>query len=430
MRRTLAVLAGKATGALSRASGRGGGTTFPGDVARAIDPSVLRRLTAELTGGAVLVTGTNGKTTTSRLIASLLEGRGARVVANRSGANLIYGATAAAVTGAGLDGRLRADWGVFEIDEATLPIAVQEIHPTAVLVGNLFRDQLDRYGELELLAQTIQRALERLPEGSHAVLNADDPRVGEIGLNLARPPVWYGLEDPRVAAAGLPHAADARTCPRCGTSLRFDVVYYGHEGVYACPNGDFARPEPNLTAQNVELDGLDVVRLVVAGTALEVPLGGLYNAYNVLAAFAVGGVLGLEPGYMAERLRTAAAAFGRQERFERGGRRFTLMLAKNPTGFNEILRESERANGRHFLIGLNDRIADGRDVSWIWDVDFELLAGRAEVIIPTGVRAFDLAVRLKYADLTTAQPPEPDLSAAVGRLIDATPAGGEGFLHH
>jgi lipid II isoglutaminyl synthase (glutamine-hydrolysing) len=428
MRRTLAVLAGKATGALSRASGRGGGTTFPGDVARAIDPSVLQRLTAELTGGAVLVTGTNGKTTTSRLITSLLEGRGARVVANRSGANLIYGATAAAVAGAGLDGRLRADWGVFEIDEATLPIAVQEICPAAVLVGNLFRDQLDRYGELELLAQTIERALERLPERSHAVLNADDPRVGEIGLNLARPPVWYGLDDPRVAAAGLPHAADARTCPRCGTSLRFEVVYYGHEGVYTCPNGDFARPAPNITAQNVELVGLDAVRLVVAGTALEVPLGGLYNAYNVLAAFAVGGALGLEPGYMAERLRTAAAAFGRQERFEREGRRFTMMLAKNPTGFNEILRESERAQGRHFLIGLNDRIADGRDVSWIWDVDFELLAGRAEVIIPTGVRAFDLAVRLKYADLTAAQPPEADLGSAVDRLIDATPAGGEGFL--
>src|SRR5262249_25042644 len=141
-----------------------------------------------------------------------------------------------------------------------------------------------------------------------------------------------------------------------------------------------------------------------------------------------GRALGLEPGYMAERLRTTAAAFGRQERFTREGRRFTMMLAKNPTGFIEILRESERADGRHFLIGLNDRIADGRDVSWIWDVDFELLAGRAEVIVPTGVRAFDLAVRLKYADLSAAQAPEPDLGLAVRRLIDATPAGGEGFL--
>ena len=229
MRTALAVLAGKATGALSRASGRGGGTTFPGDVARAIDPGVLRHLAGDLSGGAVLVTGTNGKTTTSRLIAGLLEGLPARVVANRSGANLIYGATAAAVARAGLDGRLRAEWGVFEIDEATLPVAIEEIRPKAVLVGNLFRDQLDRYGELELLAQTIQRGLARLPEGAHAVLNADDPRVGEIGLELPRPPTWYGMDDRRVAAAELPHAADARTCPRCGASLQFEVVYYGHE---------------------------------------------------------------------------------------------------------------------------------------------------------------------------------------------------------
>ena len=428
MRPALAVLAGKATGALSRATGRGGGTTFPGDVARAIDRGVLRKLSADLTGGAVLITGTNGKTTTSRLVAALLEGLPARVVANRSGANLIYGATAAAVTRADLDGRLRADWAVFEIDEATLPIAVEEIRPRAVVVGNLFRDQLDRYGELELLAQTIQRALERLPEGGHAVLNADDPRVGEIGMSLPRPPLWYGLDDPDVSAEELPHAADARTCPRCGASLRFRQVYVGHDGAYECPNGDFARPALDLAGTDIELDGLDRVSLTAAETRLDVPLGGLYNVYNVVAAFAAGGALGLQPEYMAERLRTAAAAFGRQERFERDGRRFTMMLAKNPTGFNELLRESQRANGRRFLLGLNDRIADGRDVSWIWDVDFELLSGRAEVVVPTGGRAHDLAVRLKYAGVDVAEPPEPDLGRAIDRLIEATPPGGEGYL--
>jgi lipid II isoglutaminyl synthase (glutamine-hydrolysing) len=428
MRRALAVVAGKTTGALSRATGRGGGTTFPGDVARAIDRGVLRKLAADLTGGAVLVTGTNGKTTTSRLVTALLEGLPARVVANRSGANLIYGATAAAVARAGLDGRLRADWAVFEIDEATLPIAVEEIRPRAVIVGNLFRDQLDRYGELELLAQTIQRALERLPEGGHAVLNADDPRVGEIGLSLPRPPVWYGLDDPGVALTELPHAADARTCPRCGSSLRFRQVYVGHDGAYECPRGDFARPALDLVGERIQLDGLDRLEVTAADTRLNVPLGGLYNVYNVVGAFAVGGALGLQPDYMAERLRSAAAAFGRQERFEREGRRFTMMLAKNPTGFNEILRESERAHGRHFLIGLNDRIADGRDVSWIWDVDFEGLAGRAGLVVPTGTRAPDLAVRLKYAGVEASAPAELDLGRAIDRLIEGTPAGGEGFV--
>jgi UDP-N-acetylmuramyl tripeptide synthase len=428
VRRAAAVLAGKATGSLSRLSGRGGGTTFPGDVARAIDPRVLWKLAGDLKGGAVVVTGTNGKTTTARLIASLLEGLPARVVANRAGANLIYGATAAAVARAGLDGRLRAEWGVFEIDEATLPAAVEEIQPRAVLVGNLFRDQLDRYGELELLARTIERALARLPEGSRAVLNADDPRVGEIGLRLPRPPLWYGLDDPGVSAEELPHAADARTCPRCGATLDFRQVYVGHDGAYACPNGDFGRPEPDLRATDIELQGLDRIVLSVGGVKVEVPLGGLYNAYNLVGAFGVGRALGLDEGYMVRRLQTVAAAFGRQERFEREGRRFTMMLAKNPTGFNEILREAGRlARGRHFLIGLNDRLADGRDVSWIWDVDFELLRGRADLVVPTGDRAHDLAVRLKYAGVEAA-PPEPDLARALDALRAGLPEGEEAFL--
>jgi UDP-N-acetylmuramyl tripeptide synthase len=390
---------------------------------------VLRKLARDLTGGAVLVTGTNGKTTTARLVSSLLEGLPARVVTNRAGANLIYGATAAAVARADIDGRLRAEWGVFEIDEAALPIAVDEIQPRAVLVGNLFRDQLDRYGELELLARTIHQALESLPERGRAVLNADDPRVGEIGLDLPRPPLWYGLDDPAVSAEELPHAADARTCPRCGATLRFLQVYVGHDGAYECPNGDFERPMADLRATEIELSGLDRIALTVGGTRLEAPLGGLYNAYNLVGAFAVGKALGLDRDYMAQQLRTVAAAFGRQERFERDGLRFTMMLAKNPTGFNEILREAGRlAQGRHFLIGLNDRVADGRDVSWIWDVDFELLRGYADLVVPTGDRAYDLAVRLKYAGVASAEKPEPDLGRALDSLISGIPAGGEGFL--
>jgi lipid II isoglutaminyl synthase (glutamine-hydrolysing) len=429
VRRTAAVLAGKATARLSRLSGRGGGTTFPGDVARAIDPGVLRRLAADLTEGAVLITGTNGKTTTARLVSSLLEGLPARVVANRAGANLIYGATAAAVARAGLDGRLRADWGVFEIDEATLPLAVEEIQPRAVLVTNMFRDQLDRYGELELLARTIQRALEKLPANGRAVLNADDPRIGELGQALTSAPLWYGIEDPGVGVEHLPHAADARTCPRCGASLHFSAVYVGHDGHYSCPNGDFGRPRPEIAATHVQLHGLDRICLDAAGTPLEIPLGGLYNAYNLLAAFSVGRALGLEPAYMARRLATAAPAFGRQERFEHAGRRFTIMLAKNPTGFNQILLESERLGGaRHLLLGLNDRIADGRDVSWIWDVDFELLADHASLVVPSGDRAHDLAVRLKYAGVSAATAPQPDLALALDQLIEAIPPGGSGHL--
>src|SRR5437899_2781201 len=257
IRKTAAVVAGKATGALSRATGPGGGTTLPGDVARAIDPRILTRLTQDLTQGSIVITGTNGKTTTARLISWLLEGAGHRVVANRAGANLIYGVTAAALNRAGTDGKLKADWGVFEIDEASLPRAVDEIQPQATLVLNLFRDQLDRYGELESIARRIEGALSGVPESGHVLLNSDDPRVAEIGLGLPRQPTWFGLDDTSVAAKRLPHAADARTCPRCGASLIFEAVYVGHDGVYRCPNGHFDRPRPEIAATNIALGGFE-----------------------------------------------------------------------------------------------------------------------------------------------------------------------------
>jgi UDP-N-acetylmuramyl tripeptide synthase len=431
MRRTAAVWAGKATGAFSRLSGRGGGTTLPGDVARAIDPAVLRKLTRDLKEGSIVVTGTNGKTTTARLLASLLEGMGKRVVSNRSGANLIFGATAAALRSAGADGRLRADWGVFEIDEASLPRAVDEIQPKVVVVLNLFRDQLDRYGELEKIALTIESALARLPADAHAVLNADDPRVGEIGLRLARPPLWFGIEDTAVAVHQLPHAADARTCPRCGASLTFTAVYLGHDGVYSCPNGDFARPQPDIAARDVKLDGFDSLATTFSAAPgatstsarVELPIGGLYNCYNALAAFAAGHAVGLDAAYMAACMHGFEAAFGRQERVDFHGRHLVLVLSKNPAGFNETLRTAvDLAGGTHFLLGLNDRKADGTDVSWIWDVDFEQLKDRARVVVPGGTRADDLAVRLKYAGVTATQP-QGDVAGALDQLVSATPEG-------
>jgi len=423
IRKTAAVWAGKATGTLSRVSRRGGGTTLPGDVARAIDPKVLSKLAADLTRGSIVITGTNGKTTTARLVTWLLEGAGHRVVSNRAGANLIFGATAAALDKAGLDGKLRADWGVFEIDEASLPKAVEEIKPKATLVLNLFRDQLDRYGELESIAKKIESALGALPEGSTALLNADDPRVAEIGLGLPRPPLWYGLDDTSVAARELPHAADARTCPRCGASLHFEAVYVGHDGVYECPNHDFARPKPKITAKHIKLEGFERLSADIDGTRIEIPLGGLYNCYNVLAAFVAGRTLGLEPTYISERLRAFRAAFGRQERMEFRGRNLNLVLSKNPAGFNETLRTAvELAHGKNFLIGLNDRKADGTDVSWIWDVDFEHLKGKARTVVPAGNRAHDMAVRLKYAEVEATEP-ETEAGRALDSLIKATNEG-------
>jgi UDP-N-acetylmuramyl tripeptide synthase len=423
IRKTAAVWAGKATGALSRISRRGGGTTLPGDVARMIDPRVLTKLAQDLTHGSILITGTNGKTTTARLVTWLLEGAGHKVVSNRAGANLIFGATAAALDKAGPDGKLRADWGVFEIDEASIPTAVEEIKPKAVLVLNLFRDQLDRYGELESIAKKIELALTALPENSTAILNADDPRVAEIGLGLPKPPLWYGLDDTTVAAHELPHAADARTCPKCGASLTFEAVYVGHDGVYECPNHDFKRPTPQITAKNIKLPSFYRFEADIEDTRVEVQLGGLYNCYNVLAAFVAARTLGLDPPYIAERLKNFRAAFGRQERVEFRGRILNLVLSKNPAGFNETLKTAvELAKGENFLIGLNDRKADGTDVSWIWDVDFELLKTRAKTVVPAGNRADDMAVRLKYAEVDAAQP-ETEPGKALDLLIKTTNEG-------
>ena len=429
IRRTAAVWAGKATGALSRFSRRGGGTTLPGDVARVIDRDILRKLSQDLKFGSIVITGTNGKTTTARLISWLLEGAGHRVVSNRSGANLIFGVTAATLESANGSGRLRADWGVFEIDEASLPKAIEEIQPKAALVLNLFRDQLDRYGELESIAKKIEAALANLPAGSTSLLNADDPRVAEIGSNLNHPPLWFGLDDTSVAEHDLPHAADARTCPRCGASLIFDAVYVGHDGVYHCPNGDFQRPTPDITATGITLDGFDNIAMTVHSAnakqdqRIALPMGGLYNAYNVLAAYSAGITLGLDPDYIAHRLQNFRAAFGRQERLEFRGRHLNLVLSKNPAGFNETLRTAvDLANGNNFLIALNDRKADGTDVSWIWDVDFERLKGKAHALIPAGNRAHDLAVRFKYAGVNAA-PPETDPGRALDALVKATPDG-------
>jgi len=227
----------------------------------------------------------------------------------------------------------------------------------------------------------------------------------------------------------LPHAADARTCPRCGASLIFDAVYVGHDGVYHCPNGDFQRPTPDITATGITLDGFDNIAMTVHSAnakqdqRIALPLGGLYNAYNVLAAYSAGITLGLDPDYIAHRLQNFRAAFGRQERLEFRGRHLNLVLSKNPAGFNETLRTAvDLANGNNFLIALNDRKADGTDVSWIWDVDFERLKGKAHALIPAGNRAHDLAVRFKYAGVNAA-PPETDPGRALDALVKATPDG-------
>jgi UDP-N-acetylmuramyl tripeptide synthase len=421
-----ALWAGKLTAMLSRGLGRGGGATLPGDVSRFIDPRILSKLATRLTDGSVVVTGTNGKTTTAALLRHILETDGRQVVANQTGANLIFGVTASLINGTSFGGALGARIGLFEIDEASLPLLVHEAAPGTIVVTNLFRDQLDRYGELETTAARIREALTVGMEGTTAVLNADDPMVAALGDGLPRV-LFAGLEDSRLLQPELRHGADARFCPRCGTAFTFEGVYFGHVGRYRCPRGDFRRPAPQVRATAVEFSGMDSMRLSLTdggpSVDVSVPLAGLYNVYNVLLAVAAARSLGVSLQRAATALSSFSPAFGRMERVNVHGRRAVLLLAKNPTGFNEVLRTAiEFGGGKYFLLALNDRIADGQDVSWIWDVDFESLNPAAERVVVTGDRALDLRLRLKYAQLPAERVEVvTDWAGALRRASELTP---------
>jgi UDP-N-acetylmuramyl tripeptide synthase len=432
-RGTAALWAGKLTAGLSRGLRRGGGTTLPGDVARWVDPKILTRLSRSLTGGTVVITGTNGKTTTAALLRHILEAQGRATVANQAGANLIFGVTAAVVNRTSWAGELPARVGLFEIDEASLPRLVQDVAPGTIVVTNLFRDQLDRYGELETTAAHIRRALTQGPEGMTAVLNADDPMVAALGDDLPRV-IYAGLDDPSLLQSQLSHGADAKFCPRCGSPFVFEGVYFGHVGRYRCPRGDFTRPSPDVRATSVVIDGMEGMRLRVTDKVEEVdvtvPLSGLYNAYNVVLALAAARALKVPLAKSAAALHDFAPAFGRMERTVIDGRPAVLLLAKNPTGFNEVLRTAiQFGKATSFLVALNDRIADGQDVSWIWDVDFEQLKGVARHIVVSGDRALDLRVRLKYAELPDGQiEVVTDWREALKRAAQATPASETLFI--
>ena len=434
-----AVAAGKLVGLLSRRLGAGGGTTLPGELAALVDPHVLAKLAERLSRGSVVVTGTNGKTTTSRLISNVLTAAGWRPVHNRAGANLLSGITSALVNRSGLQGRLPADVGLFEVDEAVMPEAVAPLEPRVVVLTNLFRDQLDRYGEVDYLAGLWRKALAGLPSDSTVVLNADDPLVASLGEGIRARVVHYGVDDERVGSSQLEHAADSKVCLACGASYDYSVAYYGHVGKYRCPRCGRGRPTPAVAARRVDLVGVEGASLVVATPAgemtLRLSLPGVYNVYNALAATAGCLALGVEPAAIKSGVERFVAAFGRIERVHVEDKTAFLALVKNPVGFNQVIRtifggpaagnSPDDAELRNALILINDHFADGTDISWLWDVDFELLRGRVGFVVVGGTRAEDMLVRLKYAGVDTSRlvlAKEPEAALKLG--LERTPSRG------
>jgi lipid II isoglutaminyl synthase (glutamine-hydrolysing) len=423
MRLALELAAARAAGRLSRLAGRGGGTTLPGKLLATVDPGAVSALAARLPLGSAVVSATNGKTTTAALAAGILSGQ-VRLAHNAAGANLVSGVASALLSARG------AELGLFEVDEGAFPDVSARIRPRAVCLGNLFRDQLDRYGELERIAERWRVAVDGLPEGSTLVVNADDPQVGDLAS--ARPgSVTFGLDDPAQARPSLQHAADSKYCLRCGTPYVYAAAYVGHLGDYRCPSCGHGRPELELAARAVALEGLDGASfdLVAPEGARRIRLGlpGLYNVYNALAAAALARALGAGLDEIETGLAASHPAFGRFERIELGDRRVLLLLIKNPAGANEVVR-TLLAGGppRLAVIALNDEIADGRDVSWIWDVDFEPLLEMVERLVVAGARAAELALRCKYAGMAEdAIEVVPQLERALDRGLTLTPPGGE-----
>jgi UDP-N-acetylmuramyl tripeptide synthase len=413
----------RAAGRLSRLARTGGGTTVPGKLLWKLDPGAIDRLAARLPLGSAVISATNGKTTTAAMAASILRQR-FRLAHNSSGANLVSG-----VASTLLDARA-AELGLFEVDEAALPEVLKRIKPKAVCLGNLFRDQLDRYGELEHVAEGWRSAVRALPNDAALAVNGDDPQVGELARERPNSLV-FGVDDPSVARPSLQHAVDSKYCVRCGAPYEYAAAYVGHLGDYRCPACGHSRPPLNVFAQDIELDGLESVsfRLVTPPGARLVRLGvpGLYNVYNALAAAALALSLGATPDEIVSGLESFSAAFGRFERITIGDRGLLMLLIKNPAGANEaVLTIVDGGAPAVAVIALNDAIADGRDVSWIWDVDFEPLIGGLERLIATGDRAAELALRFKYGGLDpNAIDVIPSLVAALDRGLELTPPGGE-----
>jgi UDP-N-acetylmuramyl tripeptide synthase len=415
MRLGLEIAVARAAGRVSRLAGKGGGTTLPGKILTSIDPAAIARLADRLPHGVVLVSATNGKTTTTAMAAEILRGRH-RLATNRSGANLASGIASTLID------HEDAQLALLEVDEGAFP---------AILLGNLFRDQLDRYGELELIAERWRKAVSELPASTTVIVDADDPLLAGLADAHAGRVVRYGLDDPAVARERLQHAADSKYCGRCGSPLEYLAAYVGHLGDFRCPGCGLERPSLDVAARSIELRGLEGAAfdlVAPAGTArVELALPGLYNVSNALAASSLALSLEATPQEIAAALARFRPAFGRFERFPAGDRSVLVLLIKNPAGANEAVRTLVDAGGvRVCVVALNDEIADGRDVSWIWDVDFEPLLDRLERLVTTGRRAEEMALRFKYGGFEPARiEVVPELEEALDRGLELVRPGEE-----
>ena len=380
----LAVGVAKTVTKLVRSLGLGAASVLPGEISRRLHSRLLPLLFEQVSQGVILVVGTNGKTTTSLLLKQILSDNGSNVVHNSSGANLINGLITALLNSTDMTGKLTADYAILEVDENILPLVLKDCQPKYILALNLFRDQLDRYGEVDTIAQRWGKAIAPLSVDTTVVLNADDPTLASLGQSLKQNVLYFGLNEPELYLEEIPHAVDSIYCPRCGHLLDYQGVYLSHLGDYQCPSCGFAKSKTALNSS-------EYPQILI----------GVYNKYNTLAAALLAQEMAVERDRVFETIKGFKAAFGRAEELEIDDKQVRIMLSKNPVGMNETIRavSNIKKTGKSpvTLMVLNDRIPDGTDVSWIWDVDTEEIVKLGGTLVVSGDRTYDMALRLTYS---------------------------------
>ncbi len=423
MRTSLTITLAKLAAWLNRMTGSGG-SAFPGLVAEKLQSNILKDLAKHnFSRGIVIITGTNGKTTTSKMVAQVLESADISFIHNRTGSNLSRGIISTLIAESDLRGRIKADLALLEVDEASLSGVMKSLKPTVLVVTNLFRDQLDRYGEVDSTAKLLRKTLQGFT--GQLCLNADDPMV--VSLASDHKPIYFGISNYDRKTLEHDTAIDVVKSPTSNQQLEYKKRYFGHLGIYQTANGDFVRPNPNIEVVKVgkedQTGSLSTIKIAGDELKLKLKLPGLYNIYNALATLSVASCLKLNPVSVVTSLADVTAAFGRVEEVNFEGRRMLLLLIKNPTGFNQIISTFlAQSNTEPILIIINDNFADGRDVSWLWDVAIEDMTGCEGPIFVSGLRAYDMALRLEYAGLTDITV-EPDVGKAIKKLADKTKPG-------
>jgi len=405
-RLSLAISAGKLAGVSGRLLRIGGGTSLPGLIARRIDPDILKSVIGSSKAKKIVITGSNGKTTTARMTSAMATSNGKRVSHNREGSNMLQGVTSVAVNFADIFGKLHSDVLLFEIDEGTMPLVMPEISPDVVVITNIFRDQLDRYGELYSVARALDKTLDDLPETSTILLNGNDPQVANFGQNTKARRLFFGLETTEVGTPVPEQSADIIRCIHCQEDLQYKVAYLSHLGIYRCPNCGYTLPPLDIAATSVKLapDGQGPthveLRTPQGNMNLEIALPGIHNVYNAAAAIGASLAVGFEKEKLPAALTSIKPAFGRLEKIQAGDQTIYLSFVKNPTSFNLILRLIAQHPGKkHILLAASHTIVDGEDFSWLWDIEVEEVAQNIADIVCSGNKPEELAMRLKYAEI-------------------------------